>query len=141
MSDPVRIAMWSGPRSLSTAMMRAFENRPDTAVVDEPLYAFYLEQTGLLHPMREEVLKSQPTDWRQVTKALLGPPPGGASVFYQKHMSHHLLPSVGRAWLDSVQSCFLIRDPARLQARFPRSRDLPRNRPAPLNIRQSPAEI
>ena len=83
----IRIAMWSGPRNLSTAMMRAFENRPDCAVSDEPFYAAYLAETGLDHPMRGEVLASQATDWRDVAAALEGPAPGGAPLWYQKHMT------------------------------------------------------
>ena len=70
MSDTARIAMWSGPRTVSTALMRAWENRPDTAVTDEPLYAFYLDRTGLAHPGRSDVIASQPTDWRVVLAAL-----------------------------------------------------------------------
>jgi hypothetical protein len=109
--QPLRIAMWSGPRNISTAMMRAFENRPDTAVVDEPFYAAYLAETGLDHPMRDEVLKSQPTDWRDVAAAMAGPAPGGAPVFYQKHMTHHMLPDFGLDWLGSCVNVFLIRRP------------------------------
>ena len=75
--------MWSGPRNISTAMMRAFENRPDTDVIDEPFYAAYLALTGLDHPMRDEVLASQPTDWRTVANAMTGPGPEGARIFYQ----------------------------------------------------------
>lgn len=111
MSDPVRIAMWSGPRNISTAMMRSFENRPDTAVVDEPFYAVYLKETGADHPMREEVLASQPTDWRDVMELLVGPVPEGRRVFYQKHMTHHMLPSIGREWTSRVTNAFLIRAP------------------------------
>src|SRR5215472_11460336 len=90
-SGPVRIAMWSGPRNISTAMMRAFENRPDTAVVDEPFYGVFLAATGADHPMRQEVLAVMPTDWRDVVQALLGPAPDGRAVFYQKHMTHHVV--------------------------------------------------
>ena len=98
----IRIAMWSGPRNLSTAMMRAFENRPDCVVSDEPFYAAYLAATGLDHPMRAEVLQSQPTDWQEVAKDLSGPLPpatGGAdaTIWYQKHMTHHLLPGMSGA--------------------------------------------
>ena len=74
---PVRIAMWSGPRNLSTAMMRAWGNRPDTVVVDEPLYASYLAATGLDHPGRDEVIASQPTDWRTVVRSLTDGPAAG----------------------------------------------------------------
>src|SRR5450631_3173872 len=95
----VRVAMWSGPRNISTAMMRSFGNRADTAVVDEPLYAAYLAATGLDHPVRQEILASQDDDWRTVAAALTGPVPGGRRIYYQKHMTHHLLPGVGRGWL------------------------------------------
>lgn len=113
-TQPVRVAMWSGPRNLSTALMRSWGSRPDTAVADEPLYAVYLAATGKDHPGREAVLEAQPADWREVAAALSGPAPGGAPVWYQKHMAHHLLPHVGRDWLDdaSFRHAFLVRDPA-----------------------------
>jgi len=112
MSAPaIRIAMWSGPRNISTAMMRSFGNRPDTAVVDEPFYAVYLQETGALHPMRDEVLASQPRDWRAVVEGLLGPVPEGRPVFYQKHMTHHMLPLIGREWTLNLRNAFLIRAP------------------------------
>ena len=113
-----RIAMWSGPRNISTALMRAFENRPDCAVVDEPLYAHYLDATGLEHPMAAEVKASQPTRWQDVAAALTGPLPPGITVHYQKHMSHHLLPDVGRGWLGELRHAFLIRDPRAMLASY-----------------------
>src|SRR5688572_1995203 len=98
---PLRIAMWSGPRNLSTALMRSFENRADCAVVDEPLYAAYLAATGLDHPGREDVIASQPTDPAEVVAELTsGPVP--TPVQYQKHMTHHVLPSVPRGPLASL---------------------------------------
>lgn len=109
---PLRIAMWSGPRNLSTAFLRSFENRPDTFVSDEPFYAHYLKQTGLPHSGRDEVIASQENDWRKVVAWLTGPIPGDKAIFYQKHMAHHLLPGMGRDWFDAVTNCFLIRDPA-----------------------------
>jgi Sulfotransferase domain len=124
-SSAVRVAMWSGPRNISTAMMRSFGNRPDTAVVDEPLYAYYLRTTGLDHPGRDEILASQDDDWRVVTAQLVGPVPGARSVFYQKHMTHHLLPDVGRAWLDDLANAFLIRDPAGVVASYAKVRGEP----------------
>lgn len=111
MSAPLRIAMWSGPRNLSTAMMRAWENRGDCAVSDEPLYAHYLAHTGIDHPMREEVIAAGETDWRAVAGALAGPVPDGRPLWYQKHMSHHLLPHVGHEWIHGLANAFLIRDP------------------------------
>ncbi|MEM1056288.1 MAG: HAD family hydrolase [Bacteroidota bacterium] len=112
--DPVRIAMWSGPRNVSTALLRAWESRADTAVSDEPLYAAYLHATGKGHPMREEVLPSQPTDWHEVADHLTGPVPGGAPIWYQKHMAHHLTPDIGREWLKGFRLAFLIREPGEM---------------------------
>ncbi|HEY8582966.1 MAG TPA: hypothetical protein VIL49_08455 [Capillimicrobium sp.] len=85
-----RVAMWSGPRNISTAMMRSFENRPDTVVVDEPLYAAYLARTGAPHPAAEAVIASQPTDVAQAVAGLLAPLPEGRTVHYAKHMTHHV---------------------------------------------------
>jgi Sulfotransferase domain len=118
----VRIAMWSGPRNVSTAMMRAWENRPDTVVVDEPLYAHYLAETGIDHPGREVVLARHESDWRRVAANLTGPLPDGISVCFQKHMAHHLLPSVGREWLAAMTHAFLIRDPAEMLASYAKIR-------------------
>jgi len=110
--------MWSGPRNISTAMMRSFGARADTAVVDEPFYGPYLAHTGLIHPMREEVMASQPSDWCDVVKGLLGPVPAGKPVWYQKHMTHHMIPAFGRDWLAQVRNAFLIRDPAAVLASY-----------------------
>jgi hypothetical protein len=114
--------MWSGPRNISTAMMRSFENRDDTAVSDEPFYAAYLKETGLEHPMRDAVLRSQPQDWRAVVEGLLGDVPGGRAVFYQKHMTHHMLPAFGRAWLAQCRNAFLIRAPEAVLASYTEKR-------------------
>lgn len=117
-NDPnaTRIAMWSGPRNISTALMRSFGARPDTTVCDEPLYAHYLLVTGAPHPGRDEVIATHEADWRKVAAALTGPVPGGRRVFYQKHMAHHLLPDIGRDWLDALAHAFLVRDPAAMIA-------------------------
>ncbi len=111
MGRSVRIAMWSGPRNISTAMLRSWGNRSDSFVCDEPLYAHYLEQTGLDHPGRDEVIAHHEPDWRKVADWLTGPIPEGKAVFYQKHMAHHLLPTIERDWLSKLIHCFLIRDP------------------------------
>src|SRR5205807_444563 len=115
-SKPIRIAMWSGPRNISTAMMRAWGNRADTVVVDEPFYAFYLERTGKKHPGADEVIAQGEIDWRKIVEQLTGPIPGSrpkgpSQIFYQKQMTHHLLPEIDREWLVGVTNCFLIRDP------------------------------
>ena len=111
-SAPVRIAMWSCPRNISTAMMRAWGNRPDTAVVDEPLYAYYLERTGKKHPGAAEVIAQGETDWLKVAGQLTKAPiPAGKRIYFQKQMTHHLLPEIDRKWMVELTNCFLIRDP------------------------------
>jgi len=121
-SGPIRVAMWSGPRNISTAMMRAWENRGDTAVWDEPLYAFYLYRTRLDHPGAEEVIAAGDTQWRRVVAAVTGPVPGDKSIYFQKHMTHHLLDEVDRDWLAQLHNCFLIRDPREVIASYARTR-------------------
>ena len=118
----LRIAMWSGPRNISTAMMRAWENRGDCTVSDEPLYAAYLAATGLNHPGREDVIAAGDTDWRRVATALTGPIPDGRPLWYQKHMSHHLLPGMAHGWIHGLRNVFLIRDPAEVVASYLKSR-------------------
>jgi hypothetical protein len=120
---PIRIVMWSGPRNISTAMMRAFENRGDCAVSDEPFYAAYLVATGLYHPLREAVIAAQPTDPRAVADALVGPVPGGKPIWYQKHMTHHMVAGFGREWIKGCVNAFLIRSPAAVLASYARKRD------------------
>src|SRR5439155_1225268 len=105
-----RIAMWSGPRNISTALLRSWGNRPDTFVCDEPLYAHYLLKTGAPHPGADEVIRRQENDWRKVVAWLTGDVPDGKAVFYQKHMAHHMLPEIERGWLDRVANAFLIRE-------------------------------
>jgi hypothetical protein len=116
----VRVAMWSGPRNISTAMMRGFENRPDCTVVDEPFYAAYLARTGLDHPMRAKVLASQPQDPAEVVAgldALEGP------LTYEKHMTHHMLPGMDLGWVADRRNAFLIRDPAAVLASYVAKRE------------------
>jgi len=116
----LNIAMWSGPRNISTALMRSWGNRPDTLVCDEPLYAHYLLKTGAPHPGADEVIRSHEADWRKVVAWLTGPVPEGRAVFYQKHMTHHMLPGFDRRWILEIVNAFLIRDPARVLASYAR---------------------
>ena len=125
MVQPVRIAMWSGPRNISTAMMRAWGNRADTFVIDEPFYAYYLSATGKKHLAADEVIASGETDWRKIVAQLTGPIPNGKRIFFQKQMAHHLLLDVGREWLSAVTNCFLIRDPREVIASYVKKRDDP----------------
>lgn len=112
MGRTVRLAMWSGPRNLSTAMMRSWESRPDSVVVDEPFYAYWLVATGCdYHPGREETLAQHEAEPDRVIEQLLAPLPAGCSLFYQKQMAHHLMPEIDRGWLKEVTNVFLIRDP------------------------------
>ncbi|MGH8427057.1 MAG: HAD family hydrolase [Gammaproteobacteria bacterium] len=122
MTDGLRIAMWSGPRNISTAMMRAWENRGDTAVIDEPFYAHYLVESGADHPGREEVIASQSTDYTSVVKMLTGPIPDGKPIWYQKHMTQHILPGQPLDWLAKLNNCFLIRSPEEVVASFTKTR-------------------
>ncbi|MBO9407360.1 HAD family hydrolase [Shimia sp. R9_1] len=121
----MKIAMWSGPRNLSTAMMYAFGNRSDCAVVDEPFYAAYLEKTGLEHPMREEILRSQHQDPQVVASALSSTNPDGKPVYYQKHMTQHMIDGVPREWMRDAKNVFLLRHPARVIASYAAKRENP----------------
>ncbi len=117
-AEPKRIAMWSGPRNISTAMMRAFEARGDCAVTDEPFYAAYLSRTGLDHPMREEVIASQSRDPEAVAAALLGPVPEGKPIWFQKHMTLHMLDAFRLGWMAHVTNAFLVREPKSVLASY-----------------------
>ena len=123
--DPQRIAMWSGPRNLSTAMMYAFAARGDCAVIDEPFYAAYLKATGIDHPMKEAVIAAQNNDPLAVGRALLGPIPQGQSLFYQKHMTLHMIPAFDRSFMRGLTNVFLIRHPARVVASYAKKREAP----------------
>jgi hypothetical protein len=121
----VRIAMWSGPRNISTAMMRAWGNRDDTVVIDEPFYTFYLKATGIQHPGAAEVIATGETDWRKIIAHLTGPIPHGKRIFFQKQMTHHLLPQIDREWLSGMTNCFLIRDPREVISSYIKKREDP----------------
>lgn len=118
MKGAMKIVAWSGPRNLSTAMMYAFGNRPDFEVMDEPFYAAYLAATGIDHPMRVEILASQPTDPAEVARrcAASSTPPRAHS--YQKHMAHHMVPGMPLGWSDGAVHLHLIRHPARVIASY-----------------------
>lgn len=114
----VHICMWSGPRNLSTAMMRSFSSRADTCVSDEPFYGAYLRDTRDPQPMAKEVIASMDCDWHSVSAALRGPSPDGSPVWYQKHMSHHMEGPVSIADFPHARHAFLIRDPRRVAASY-----------------------
>jgi len=119
----MKIAMWSGPRNLSTAMMYAFGNRPDCAIWDEPFYAPYLAATGADHPMRAEVLAAHETDPIKVAQRCAGPIPHGKKIFYMKHMPHHMVAGFPLDWAQDCINIHLIRHPARVIASYGAKRD------------------
>ena len=119
----LKIAMWSGPRNLSTAMMYAFGNRADCAISDEPFYAAYLAATGAEHPMRDQVLASQPNESDIVARTMVGPNPDGAAIWYQKHMTHHMVADFPLGWMQGCRNVFLIRHPARVIASYQAKRE------------------
>jgi hypothetical protein len=115
---PLHIAMWSGPRNISTALMRAWENRDDCVVWDEPLYGYYLKETGIDHPGAAEIIAAHGADADAIIARCIGEIPGGKPIFYQKHMTLHLLPQLDREWLGKLQNCFLIREPEAVIASY-----------------------
>ena len=119
----LRIAMWSGPRNLSTAMMRSFGSRADTFVSDEPFYGCFLKQSGADHPMRDEVIAGMDCDWGGVMSALRGPAPDGSPVWYSKQMWHHMVGPVGYQDFAGFTHAFLIRDPRQMIASYLRKRE------------------
>ncbi len=119
------IAMWSGPRNLSTAMMYAFAARGDCAVVDEPFYGAYLAATGMDHPMRDAVIASQSPKSVDVAAACIGPIPQEQRLFYQKHMTLHMIPDFDRGFMKSLTNVFLIRHPAHVIASYAKKREQP----------------
>lgn len=114
----MRIAMWSGPRNLSTAMMYSFGARSDCAVWDEPFYAAYLAESGADHPLAAEIIGAHEPDPERVAARCLGPIPGGRAHFYMKHMPHHMLPDFPLDWAGSCVNIHLIRHPARVIASY-----------------------
>ncbi len=116
----IRLAMWSGPRNISTALMRSWENRPDCSVVDEPFYAYYLAQTNSPHPGFEQVLASQSQYYEDVAKQLASDA-CDTPLQYQKHMTQHMLTD-DLSWAEGFKHCFLIRDPAEVVMSYTKSR-------------------
>jgi hypothetical protein len=117
----IRIAMWSGPRNISTAMMRSWENRDDCSVVDEPFYAYYLQQTQSPHPMFDEVINSQPQFYDEVATDMCEGQ-CESRIQYQKHMTQHMLEGCDLAWAKDLRHCILIRDPAYVVNSYTNSR-------------------
>lgn len=124
MTGPVRIAMWSGPRNISTAMMRSFGARADCAVVDEPFYGAFLKTSREPHPMAAETIADMDCNWASIAATLCGPVPGGKPVWYQKHMPHHMIGPVGITDFPDHRHAFLIRAPERVIASYAAKNEL-----------------
>jgi hypothetical protein len=110
------LAMWSGPRNISTAMMYAFANRADCEAWDEPFYGFSLKHRGNDHPMRDEIIASMETDWHKLVAKCTTP--SSRPLLYQKHMTHHMLEGYDRSFIRRLTNAFLIRDPQRVLASY-----------------------
>lgn len=121
----MKIAMWSGPRNLSTAIMYAFAARGDCAVWDEPFYAAYLARTGIDHPMRDAIIATDDTDPTRIAATCTGPTPDGKALHYQKHMTLHMIPEFDRGFMRALTNVFLIRHPARVVASYSQKREAP----------------
>ena len=115
---PIRIAMWSGPRNISTTMMRSFSSHSDTYVTDEPFYAYYLKRSKVTHPGYKEILKSNTTNYDHIVNSLVNQIPDNKSVWYQKHMAHHLDPKDNLQWTNNLMNCLLIRNPKHVIASY-----------------------
>ncbi len=107
----IRIACWSGPRNISTALMRSWSSRNDTFVSDEPFYAYYLQETQLNHPMKEEIIKHYSTNYYSIIQNISSIIPNNKKIWYQKHMAHHLINVTDLSWIKKFKNCILIRHP------------------------------
>ena len=107
----MRIACWSGPRNISTALMRSWSSRNDSFVSDEPFYAYYLKEQQLKHPMYKEIIKYYPNTYDDVVTSLTSEIPNDKERWYQKHMAHHLIDLNNISWIKNFENCILIRHP------------------------------
>jgi Sulfotransferase domain len=112
----VNIAMWSGPRNISTAMMYAFGNRADCTAWDEPFYACSLVHAGNDHPMRDAIIAANDSDYAALAAACTAA--AATPIFYQKHMTHHMQDGFDRSWIAGMTNAFLIRSPERVLASY-----------------------
>ena len=120
----IRIACWSGPRNISTALMRSWSSRNDTFVSDEPFYAYYLKETGLNHPMTQEIINYYPNTYDQVVSSINKKIPELKKIWYQKHMAHHLIDLKNIDWIKNFYNCFLIRHPSKVISSYTQKNDL-----------------
>ena len=105
------IACWSGPRNISTALMRSWSSRTDTFVTDEPFYAYYLKETKIKHPMHKEIINKYSSNYNEIVNHLTGEIPKNKKIWYQKHMAHHILDFSTINWISNIENCILLRHP------------------------------
>lgn len=119
-----RICLWSGPRNISTTLMYSFAQRSDTMVYDEPLYAYYLNNTNAreYHPGSEDVLVSMENDGNKVIEMIMGE--HKKPVVFFKNMTHHLL-NLNRSFMKDVINIILTRDPVEMLPSFAKVIDNP----------------
>lgn len=108
----MKIACWSGPRNISTALMRSWSSRIDTLVSDEPFYACYLKKKDLKHPMYKEIINHYENDYKNVIQNITAKIPNSRNIWYQKHMAHHIIDYHNLEWITNFNNCFLVRNPA-----------------------------
>lgn len=117
----MNIYMWSGPRNLSTALMRSFENREDTKVWDEPFYAYYLKETKKNHPLANEIINKYETNLDKIIDLVTAEKD---FIYFQKHMSHHIIKKIPINWITKGINCFLIRHPKEVLLSYIQKNDL-----------------
>tara|TARA_Y100000768_G_scaffold122575_1_gene90667 strand:+ start:12443 stop:13153 length:711 start_codon:yes stop_codon:yes gene_type:complete len=105
------VSCWSGPRNISTALMRSWSSRKDTFVTDEPFYAYYLKKTNLKHPLYKEIINKYPSNYDEVVNYLINKIPNDKKIWYQKHMAHHIFDFNNIEWLNNCENCILLRHP------------------------------
>ena len=105
------VACWSGPRNISTALMRSWSSRKDTYVTDEPFYAYYLKETQINHPMHEKIINHYLSDYDEIVNHLINVTPNEKNIWYQKHMAHHLIDLSKIDWIKKCENCILLRHP------------------------------
>ena len=118
------VACWSGPRNISTALMRSWSSRKDTYVTDEPFYAYYLKETKIKHPMYKEIIEAYQTNYSEIVNFLNDKIPDDKKIWYQKHMAHHILDLDNIEWISNFQNCILIRNPKKVIDSFSKKNEL-----------------
>jgi len=116
------IALWSGPRNVSTALMYSFANRGDVKVYDEPFFGYFLKHTGVWRPSRDEVLAQMEPDFDKVLEGVLKE--SKSKRLFLKNMANHL-EGQEMASLKHYDNVILTRKPDSVIASFTRQIEQP----------------